>query len=252
MRNYLKSNMYGALISYFLIMFLVASLVAAILASIISNFYDIPYIDLINASTKLSIDERTNVFSAKIFSFSSFVSYTMLIIFVPFYSRDLLLLDYKEVKVNKWKYIIITLIMAALFYGFSELLEEIAIWLKASDSQNQESIVNMFNNGYLILTFISVVIFGPIVEEIVYRKIIFKVFEKYKNIIPLIFSSVLFMLAHMSGDNGGFVNWLIICIPYLGSGLALGGMYLLSKKNIYPVIIVHIINNLISFILIIT
>ena len=97
---------------------------------------------------------------------------------------------------------------------------------------------NEIFSGNTILTFISVVIFAPIVEEIIFRGVIFNEAAKYKGgAFPIIISALLFGLAHMQPIQ--------IVYTFI-SGLIWAFVY--SKTHSLPIVMfLHMLNNLLTF-----
>lgn len=130
-------------------------------------------------------------------------------------------------------------------------------------STNQEAIEQMFGTSPLniIILFFVIVIIAPILEELVFRKSIFKLFKN--RYLALIVSSLAFGLLHViSGAmvvlteilNGqayylDFILELIYVIPYSLMGLGIGIAYMKSSNNIVAPMFAHMLNNLLSFIL---
>lgn len=104
---------------------------------------------------------------------------------------------------------------------------------------NQQAIEDM---GFPpIILFLLTSIFAPTVEEIVFRGFIMgKIFGK-ESIFGLILSSLLFGLMHAPTGLG---SWIM----YGGMGLVLGLIYRLGKRLEYSML-VHFINNIIGFLL---
>ena len=92
-------------------------------------------------------------------------------------------------------------------------------------------------NANPILAFISVAILAPIVEEIIFRGIIFNESSKYKGgAFPIIISALLFGLAHMQPIQ--IVYAFIV-------GLIFGFVY--SKTHSLPIVMfLHMLNNLLT------
>ncbi|MCS7462239.1 CPBP family intramembrane metalloprotease [Paenibacillus doosanensis] len=75
-------------------------------------------------------------------------------------------------------------------------------------------------SGYLIMPFYAIVI-APIIEEIVYRKIIFGLLEKKFGFwIGAIVSSLIFAVGHLSPERGlaYFLSGISLCFIYKQSG----------------------------------
>ncbi|HFU7057387.1 CPBP family intramembrane metalloprotease [Bacillus cereus group sp. RP37] len=118
-------------------------------------------------------------------------------------------------------------------------------YLYFSDSANIQDkslgIENLHEKTLIIyiLTMLSIVVIGPICEEILYRGIIIKFFEvKYSFVVGLIISSLLFGIAH-NYDIGFIIFATIMGIMY---------SLLYNKTNsLFPCIIAHITYNLYAF-----
>ena len=109
------------------------------------------------------------------------------------------------------------------------------------DTENQLTLVKMFNNSGLITMFIMIVILAPIAEEIMTRGIFIGVLFKEKPYLGLIVSSVLFSLLHGPTDVLSFITYVV-------PGLTLGFIYIKTDRLVTP-IIGHMLNNLLGFIL---
>ena len=101
-------------------------------------------------------------------------------------------------------------------------------------------IENIAKNTNTLILFLSLVIFAPISEELIFRYTIFG-FSKNK-VIGSVVSSVLFSLAHVLYDFN--ISSFFI---YFSMGLLLSYIYI-KTKSVEGSIFAHFINNLISFI----
>lgn len=87
-----------------------------------------------------------------------------------------------------------------------------------------------------IIVCIQVVVIGPIIEELIFRKILLgKLLEKYNNkpLKPIIYSSLVFGIVHFNVLQG---------IVAFGGGIILGLIYY-HTKSIKASIFAHILNN---------
>lgn len=91
--------------------------------------------------------------------------------------------------------------------------------------------------------FLDVVVHAPIVEELLFRRLLQGGVFADKSIAGLLISSILFAFLHTPTNWG---SWVI----YGGMGLSWGLVYFWSQKVEYA-IAVHLINNLIGFIVMI-
>lgn len=114
-------------------------------------------------------------------------------------------------------------------------------------SENEETIRSYFTNdiGQLIILFLLLCVFTPIVEEIIFRKVVYNFFEpKAGHIVAIIGTGVIFGLMHVI-TYGDFIQ----SIPYILMGIAFGYIYYRANKNIYVTIGVHFLNNFMTFII---
>ena len=112
--------------------------------------------------------------------------------------------------------------------------------LDGTTADNQQALEEIFSAGYVIPFFIFVVILAPILEEIVFRKILFHFIPH--DILAIFISAFLFGMLHV------VMTWDIIHVfPYLLMGIIFGFIYVHFKKNIYAAIFLHAINNGIAF-----
>lgn len=97
------------------------------------------------------------------------------------------------------------------------------------------------NNVELILCFISIVILAPVLEEITFRKVLFiRLSRKLGFVISAVISSLIFGIGHKSlGILGAIAFGIGCCILYR------------KYNNIAASITVHMVNNLISGIIVI-
>ena len=128
------------------------------------------------------------------------------------------------------KDLIIIFVGAILLIAANEVASRLLIYFNV-EMANQETILESFKENGL-LTFISVVILAPFIEEMAFR---YSISTFIKNdYLFVIISSVLFGVLH----GIGIVTSLYIL---LGAGLAI--IYLMTNRNILSTIIVHVLNN---------
>ncbi len=112
-------------------------------------------------------------------------------------------------------------------------------------SQNETTIASLFSSNItdLVLLFLLLVVFTPIVEELVFRRVLFGFIERWLGPVAAILSSgIVFGLMHVIGF-GDYIQ----AIPYVLMGIAFGFIYSNSSKNIYVAIGVHAINNFVAY-----
>ena len=115
---------------------------------------------------------------------------------------------------------------------------------------NQENVVSLISE-VPILSFISMVILAPILEEITYRYFLYGGIAKYNRNAAIVISGFIFMAVHAIAsfsegvDNIG--RELLLLPPYMFSGMVLAYAYDKSE-NLLVSTSIHALNNLISFI----
>lgn len=162
---------------------------------------------------------------------------------------------------SHWKrHLLIAIISFAVMYGLTELTNYIFYVLELPlSSSNQDFIINALKSETFIYVAISVVFLAPFVEEVIFRKLLFGAIEsnlKLPKIVVVIISTVIFSLIHLSSeltlvfsDISNF-KYLVAFFLYAPLAFVLSFSYSYSKNNIFTVIIVHMLNNLLSLILI--
>lgn len=160
----------------------------------------------------------------------------------------IMLLIYKDLVLEKWKdlkknhnlyfkkyfklwYLLLGLMM------LSNLI--IMVVTKNTDgAENQAQIIELFGKAP-IYTYISAVIFAPIIEEIVFRQSIRMIIPKY-NWLFILISGFVFGGMHVLGAST-FAEFIYI-IPYSIPGLIFA--YILTKTdNIFTTIGLHFVHN---------
>lgn len=114
-------------------------------------------------------------------------------------------------------------------------------------SQNEMTIQSLFSDNplQLLMLFLLLCVFTPIVEEVVFRKVIYNFVEpKSNHWIAIIVTGAIFGLMHVL-SYGDFIQ----SIPYIFMGLTFGYIYYRSQKNIFVVMGVHFANNFLSFVI---
>ncbi|PKK93747.1 MAG: hypothetical protein CVV61_03015, partial [Tenericutes bacterium HGW-Tenericutes-6] len=113
------------------------------------------------------------------------------------------------------------------------------------DSLNQQVIVEALRSNGIVLIFISAVIIGPVVEELIFRKAIFGLISNDK--VALAVSTFIFGAIHLLGE-ASILEALVNGVAYFVMGFVFGYIYLKNNRNIMVPIIVHVLSNLISVI----
>ncbi len=118
----------------------------------------------------------------------------------------------------------------------------------ASDSENQVLVESLLDAYPVIMSFCTVVL-APILEEMIFRGILFSWAYEYNPKLAHIISAFLFGFVHvMSSVLAGDLSEMIQIFPYIFTGLVLSYLYE-KHNNICVPIGAHAMNNLISIIL---
>lgn len=204
---------------------------------------------------------------------------TTILCLIPFFIK-IIGSDIKKIFKTPIKAILIILILylgvltiTNLYYEFIEpLLINISVKLNIIDqsvvdsnltSDNQASIVALYSHPIAMWILIPSVIFiGPLTEEMVFRKALFRIVNSKKNIINILISSLLFASIHVASgilltaftqiliDPKMAFQLIFLELIYSGgyflAGLLLSTCYVLSGQNLIVVFIIHLLNNLLA------
>ena len=163
-----------------------------------------------------------------------FTYFTASLIFLFIY-KDKLKNDLKNIRndLNTKNTIIIV-----LFLVLSFISNIILVNLLKQEASNQEIVVSMLTS-FPLLGIIAICLFGPFVEEIIYR------LPYKKNWLSIIISTIVFTFAHIS--NFSLIQ-ILFFIPYLFFSISFSFAYF-KNENIILSTTTHILNNLISVVL---
>ncbi len=201
---------------------------------------------VVSAVAILTFD-RLNVQSDTAVALAMLVAYMATTILLCVLLRKELVKETKVFKQSKWKFLglgiggwivgfIVTIALGMIVLAINTALG------KDEMSVNQESINDSIKNSAVIMAF-SVIVFGPIVEELIFRKIIFAGLYQKNIVLAYAVSSLFFGAMHVF--SGG--DWVFL-ITYAGMGVMFAAAYHYSK-NIYVPIIMHMIHNGFSFLM---
>ncbi len=126
---------------------------------------------------------------------------------------------------------------------FLQVIEKITGFDQSSENQ---LLLELAFEYHPVLIALATIIFAPIVEEMIFRKCMFGLFNN--KTIALIVSSLSFGVIHIISSFGqySFLETVIISIPYIASGFILGFIYMKASYNIYYPIFVHLLSNAVA------
>lgn len=252
-RKVIKSSPLMMILLYIIVFLIGASFITIFVAYIVANNNDVSYSSLILAITSSNVEELEEPYfslSAVTQGISNFLAYLITLIVVLIFSLQFLKEDFLKIKEKPKYYLIYIVISIVGFIVISYLIEYLLSLLSSSESDNQNTIEFIIQNGGAIPMIIATVILAPILEELIYRKAIFQIFKKYSLPAAYVFSIIAFTLPHvLSTDMTDIGNFIIITIPYVLSAFLLVLIYHKSNENIYITILVHMANNLLAVML---
>lgn len=185
-------------------------------------------------------------------SLLNLILYVLLFIPIVFFLKPDLLYDIHAFKSYQQK--IIGFVISGYIYVFLGnfiattlvAIVQTVFGIETGPAINQAVIVEMLSSNGFIFTFLSAVLLGPIVEELVFRKAFFGIIKNQK--IAIVVSSFLFGLIHVTSEPS-LSTMLVQIIPYVTLGFVFGYLYIKHEKNIVIPIIVHMLSNFISIVL---
>lgn len=231
----------------YLVIWLIGSLIFNyLIAYIYSKNTSFTLNEILNGNLDSNLELLT--VSTKVLMYTNFIVYLLMFIGLIINDFKYLKSDLLNFKNKLAKNIIYLVFGGAILYLASYLINLGLSKLGVSMSNNQISIENMLILGSKVITFFSVIIFAPLVEELIYRKSIYSLSNN--KVVYYIVSILAFSLPHMLSTTYDLKTFILGLIPYLFSGFILSLIYD-HTKNIYVSTLAHIINNLIAFIIII-
>ena len=167
-----------------------------------------------------------------------FVYFALFILFILVY-RKMIFTSVKSIKKNDFKWLAIYLFSTIFFMVLYAIIVDRFGIINANETENIEM--------NLIFTYLTVVIFGPIVEELTYRFFIFRGLEKINPYLAHLLTAFIFGFSHVGyyvivkGDFTQIISMFTYCIISFGASL----LYSKTKNLSYPILL-HMIINFIS------
>ena len=255
-RGIFGPNKIVAIIAYVLCMFVLGTVFIYLVAAIYAKSNDsVTFDTLIKFISKPNETEVVNLkayqdASSIVQALANFISYLLAFVIIVFYLRDELKNAFFALIGNKLLWILIP-VMAIAFCGLSYLIDYL-VGLGVPASTNQTTIELIMQGPGFVFMVLATVIFAPVVEELIFRNVIFHYAKKYSIVASYLISIILFTLPHMlTSDFSNFGVWALQCVPYLVCGAMLCFIYHISKFNIYASITAHMFNNILAVILVV-
>ncbi len=241
-------------IIYVLCLFLIGSLFTLLFSLIVAKARGLDFSHVMSA---LSSDKNYTPSLAEIDAsytaqgYGNAMTYLIAFVCAIIFLRPDLKTDLFSFKEEKKFLIPYTLIAMVVFTGLAFLLSYL-MGLAVKESENQNTIVKILKTNALVPMIISTVIFAPVVEELVYRKIVFYFARERHIAIRYALSIILFTFPHIISSIGKFStgDYFLMIIPYVLDAFMLALIYHKGKFNIYTTMLCHIANNILAVILV--
>jgi len=136
------------------------------------------------------------------------------------------------------------------FFAANIAASVITVFINGTESQsaNQQLVEIMAGADPSSMVIIGVIL-APIVEELVFRGIIFRTIRPAGRIAAIIVSASAFGFTHVAASvAAGNIHELILVIPYIAMGLSLSILYEMRRNILLP-ICVHMTQNALSFLI---
>lgn len=176
-------------------------------------------------------------------------SIIILLVFIVIYFKNL---KYHFSFIKNWKLVVKTIGYAFLVY-FVTICYNLFLPLAGGSGEDGSNVAlikqSMIHQYYIML--VLVVVLGPVIEELMFRFIPFKSLkEKVSRNTLLIITSVLFTIPHViTLFNSVDLHGDLLALPkYLIVGWMFGSYYY-KNNDIGRIILVHMVYNIISFVL---
>lgn len=173
----------------------------------------------------------------------------MVVVFLIF--KNQMIEQFKEFKNDIKGHLLYGLVIGpALIYAVGILGGLITLLLGGADTSENQALIESITQVQPILMMVTTVVFAPILEEMIFRGIVFGWSYELNPRFAHFISAFVFGFVHVMNAvlSGQISEWIQI-FSYFFMGLALSYLYA-KKNNIYVPILSHAMNNLISMILI--
>ena len=196
----------------------------------------------------LNISTNSDVLNILLMLFTSIVT---VILGVVIASPKKFLRAYSKFNLVQVKLIFKTLVTMLIFtFAYNLFISLLGVDVSGGNT-NQEGVINSIIS-VPVLSFLTFVLIAPVSEEITYRYFLFGGVRKINPKWAIIISGFVFMIVHgLAGFLSGgtdIVRELLLLPPYMFSGCMLAYSY--NKSNNLTVSTgIHVLNNLLSFIL---
>lgn len=176
---------------------------------------------------------------------SLFFMYGVCFIVAIILFHDTLISSLKQIKKLKANPIVITwLIVIIAMIAIAIILDNCGV-----TNYNQDGVEAEETSGIFILYAVTIVFFGPVVEELVYRFFIFRTIRKYSVIMAHMVTALLFALSHVWKYALLYREPMILfcMLTYISLGVGASVLYDKYKNLLYPIILHMALNAFATF-----
>ena len=186
-------------------------------------------------------------------NYLKYLVYVVLALYGSFLFKDRLIKQWNEIRYSKRRFFfevltgwLLLILMTVVFEFVSEMLRQFLGLV--GQGLNQSNIQSTFQEQPLLIAVFACVI-GPLVEELFFRQLLLHHLQKsLSSWLSILLVGLVFALTHM--HNLSLSEW-VSAVGYLGGGLAFSIIYVKEKENVYYPLVVHMLGNILSFIILI-
>lgn len=243
-----------SIIVYYSIIYLLVTFVQLAIMAVYRKVLDKPIFDN-NNQIKPDAENFIMIWNQIIVYFILFVSISLILL------KDILH-DISKLKYNFKRYLkhagFGIILMYLVNFFLTIISDKIDIVGSSANQATIESIIENSGSLELFLYCIVLIVFAPVVEELIFRKSIFQILKKFKfsTTKKIIVSGFLFGILHVlstiisyittGAELMSIVSELVYSLPYIGTGFILSFIYAETNENIATPILAHMFNNAMS------
>lgn len=173
----------------------------------------------------------------------------LIVVFLVF--KDQMIKQWKEFKNDLQGNLLYGFVVGPVFiYAVGILGGLITIILGGANTSENQALIESITQVQPFLMMMTTIVFAPVLEEMIFRGIVFGwTYERNPKIAHIVSAFVFGFVHVMNAVLSGQISEWIQIFSYFFMGLALSYLYA-KKNNIYVPILSHAMNNLISMIFI--
>ena len=149
---------------------------------------------------------------------------------------------------KSWQPYAYGVVIFIVMFGLSLILSALLSLIQPVDPGTNQSVVELMVKNYPVISIVLLAVIGPIVEELAYRVGLFSLLSRFNKVFAYVLTILIFSLMHIDFMAEDIVNELLNLPSYLLGAVVLTVSY--DIKGPACSIFVHILNNLLSCILI--